>query len=493
MKLTVKNFGPIHKAEVVVKPMTVFVGPSNTGKSYLAMLIYTIAKAAARMEYRGIVHPLLIKKNFYEKEEVEEIISNDKIFAKLATGVFVQFVDNLRVLWKNEAPRCFGEEWKNITERESSSASVVISDDRNRIVLDLLSTGEYEFPQINSLFTEIKEQVSSRFEEYQDKEEYFDYITLLPGLVMDQFYYLFNFRSETTQHSRFRGGFIFREMSIGVKTHYLPAVRGGLMQSHRILVSAIVDRAPTIGLTGAEIVPFTGVLADFLQKLLNISGDHPGFISRKRQSQDTGKISKLSQEIEQKIIHGKIKIEMSETRYPNFRYQFNDGNKDTKDIPLIYASSSVSELAPIILFIRYYLSPDDVFIVEEPEAHLHPEAQRIIAGVLVELVNAGVRVIVTTHSDVIQEQISNFIHADDIPDAKVLNKKAKGRTLSKEKTGIYSFKAPAKRGSRTTVKAIKFDEQMGILTQDHLDVSSDLYNETVDLLNAKEGDDNDNI
>ena len=33
MKLTVENFGPIQSAEVdLLKPMTVFVGPSNTGK-----------------------------------------------------------------------------------------------------------------------------------------------------------------------------------------------------------------------------------------------------------------------------------------------------------------------------------------------------------------------------------------------------------------------------------------------------------------------------
>ena len=485
MKLTVKNFGPIRKATVDVKPMTVFVGPSNTGKSYLAMLIYAIAKAFESLEYRRFLYSLSVEEVFIKKEEVDEFISDDEKFAKFVDELLVKFVEFIRAIWKNEALRCFGEEWKNITERGSSSASVVISDDKNRIVMDLLSSGKDGLPRINSMFTEIKKQVSSSWEKEQDEDEDEDteYMTILTGLVMEQFYDLFNFVSETSQHSRFRGSI----------THYLPAVRGGLMQSHRILVSSIVDRAPTIGLTGAEIVPFTGVLADFLQKLINIDSDRPRFISRRRRSQDTEKVSKLSQEIEQKIIHGEIKIKKLVTRYPDFRYQFDDRNKATQDISLINASSSVSELAPIVLFIRYYLSPNDIFIVEEPEAHLHPEAQRIIAGVLVELVNAGVRVIVTTHSDVIQEQISNFIHADDIPDAKVLNKKAKGRTLSKEKTGIYSFKAPAKRSSGTTVKSIKFDEQMGILTQDHLDVSSDLYNETVDLLNAKEGDDNDNV
>ena len=41
MKLTVKNFGPIGEAkDIRISPMTLFVGPSNTGKSYLAVLLY---------------------------------------------------------------------------------------------------------------------------------------------------------------------------------------------------------------------------------------------------------------------------------------------------------------------------------------------------------------------------------------------------------------------------------------------------------------------
>ena len=44
LTLSVKNFGPIYSAEVELRPLTVFVGPSNTGKSYLAILIYALHK-----------------------------------------------------------------------------------------------------------------------------------------------------------------------------------------------------------------------------------------------------------------------------------------------------------------------------------------------------------------------------------------------------------------------------------------------------------------
>ena len=40
--LEVTNFGPIVEATVDLRPLTVLVGPSNTGKSYLAILIYAL-------------------------------------------------------------------------------------------------------------------------------------------------------------------------------------------------------------------------------------------------------------------------------------------------------------------------------------------------------------------------------------------------------------------------------------------------------------------
>ena len=44
LMLSVRDFGPIYSAEIELRPLTVFVGPSNTGKSYLAILIYALHK-----------------------------------------------------------------------------------------------------------------------------------------------------------------------------------------------------------------------------------------------------------------------------------------------------------------------------------------------------------------------------------------------------------------------------------------------------------------
>ena len=44
LKVGMKDFGPIAEGEIELKPLTVFIGPNNSGKSYAAMLIYSIFK-----------------------------------------------------------------------------------------------------------------------------------------------------------------------------------------------------------------------------------------------------------------------------------------------------------------------------------------------------------------------------------------------------------------------------------------------------------------
>ena len=44
LTISVKNFGPIAEGSVDLKPLTIFVGPSNTGKSYMATAVYAVMR-----------------------------------------------------------------------------------------------------------------------------------------------------------------------------------------------------------------------------------------------------------------------------------------------------------------------------------------------------------------------------------------------------------------------------------------------------------------
>lgn len=56
LELEVKDFGPIVEAKVDLRPFTLFVGPSNTGKSYLAVLIYALHRLFGAGYSRRLSH-----------------------------------------------------------------------------------------------------------------------------------------------------------------------------------------------------------------------------------------------------------------------------------------------------------------------------------------------------------------------------------------------------------------------------------------------------
>ena len=89
-------------------------------------------------------------------------------------------------------------------------------------------------------------------------------------------------------------------------------------------------------------------------------------------------------------------------------------------------------------------------IIEEPEAHLHPAAQRQMAEIVVDLINAGVRVMVTTHSDYFLEQLSNHVRLSKIAEADRKNKPA----LSEKDIAAYVFTSENQQG--TVVKRLDF-------------------------------------
>lgn len=62
-------------------------------------------------------------------------------------------------------------------------------------------------------------------------------------------------------------------------------------------------------------------------------------------------------------------------------------------IDLYNASSSIKQIAPLLLYLRYRAAPNQTLIIDEPEMNLHPEGQAKLLEALGMLVNLGVRVL----------------------------------------------------------------------------------------------------
>lgn len=87
-------------------------------------------------------------------------------------------------------------------------------------------------------------------------------------------------------------------------------------------------------------------------------------------------------------------------------------------VKLNYASSGQQEAVWIINLIAYHFikGKQAVYIIEEPETHLYPDAQRQIANFIALAKNMGNSVIVTTHSPYILGAFNNLLYAGNLAD-----------------------------------------------------------------------------
>lgn len=162
--------------------------------------------------------------------------------------------------------------------------------------------------------------------------------------------------------------------SIQREHYYLPAARSGILQGYKALVASIVKTAPLIGKKELPGIPrLSGAVSEFISSLITLSPDRKG------------RFYELAQSFENELFKGEIMVKSDKYLVPEIYYKFMD-----TEIPLYRSSSAISELAPLFLYLKYYVEPGSVLIIEEPEAHLHPQNQLILAKLLVRLVRKGV-------------------------------------------------------------------------------------------------------
>ena len=460
IQIAVENFGPIEKAEIDLRPLTVFVGESNTGKTYLSALIYALQRT-----FNGISRVpwspdriLQLYHVYYSRHPISSTqpLSEEtrKILKKLnLTGQPFKFSDSPQWLrdrlqsdlvnserFKDELRRCFdlesASELIRFTESQDDAMKVLLEvREENQI---LWSFGVYNSGSEVTTDGSVNEDTVLRHDDRMALRE-----TLDPR----------DWRQEPVRS--------FSWMA-PAESYYLPAARSGIMQSHGMIASSLVDRATRVGLEQfSEIPVFSGMIADFLKQIINYD-EHRWF------SDEMSGIVKI---LEDKVLCGEIEIRRPATGYPEFRYR---PQKSEQALRMSRSSSMVSELAPLVLFLRGVVRPGDTFIIEEPEAHLHPRAQTKMALTIARLVRAGVRVIITTHSDWLLEQIGNLVREGEV--MKLGKNKTEPATwLTKEEVGAWWFRTDE------PVKEIPFEHIAGIEPKEYGEVAEELYNRSVDL------------
>ncbi len=501
LEIEVQDFGPIVHAKVDLRPMTVLIGPSNTGKSYLAILLYALHRVFGAIgESPGPLRYGLWRSQIGSTvpERTEEATA---AFAQLARSVadiiqsredesavlglpdgIVEFLrlefDKLGGNISSEMLRCFGLDATDALVRKGSPERAFVAIRRHgpsdtdvleqRLSVDgrrakfitaipsqvHFRTAGLEQSYLRLGLLRMEEAISGR----SDDEDawpigYLESISSLMDLVLRQ---------------------VVGDLSL--RAFYLPADRTGVMHAHSAIVSAVVDSAPMVGLRPVTRTPLlSGVLSDFLSQLIRIDQrtDWQGTDRRPKVSLDIG------QQIEENILGGVVGIERTELiNYPQFTYR---PDRWKEGLPLMHASSMVSELAPVVLYLRHLVQPGNVLIIEEPESHLHPAAQVEFTRQLAKLVQQGYRVIITTHSEWILEELANVVQRSQLPPKELSTVSVSDAALTADQVGVWLFRNKIRpRGSE--VVEITLDES-SLYPSDFNDVAIALHNDWANISN----------
>lgn len=100
--------------------------------------------------------------------------------------------------------------------------------------------------------------------------------------------------------------------------------------------------------------------------------------------------------------------EYAVTRNDELYYVPRSGRRGVK-LSMDESSSAVRSLLDIGFYLRHEAKHGDLLMVDEPELNLHPENQRRVARLFARLINLGIKVFITTHSDYIVKELNTLI------------------------------------------------------------------------------------
>lgn len=260
------------------------------------------------------------------------------------------------------------------------------------------------------------------------------------------------------------------------RAYYLPADRTGLMNAHSTVVTALIQSATMAGIRRADPLPLlSGVRGDFLEQLVEM-------VSKRQRRSRHGRehLRRVGKGIEDGILGGAVKVGgLPGLAYPHFTYHPGGWKAG---LPLANASSMVSELAPVVLYLRHVVFPNDLLIIDEPESHLHPAMQVAFTHQIAEIARAGVRVIVTTHSEWVLEALGNVVGRAERTDRP--NRESGPVLLDAGDVGVWLFETTNGVGS-STVKEIALDPDTGLYPSGFDAVAMALHNEWAEAADAR--------
>ncbi|WP_295681229.1 AAA family ATPase [uncultured Fibrobacter sp.] len=438
MKLNVENFGKIKSASVELNGYAIFVGDNNSGKSYLMQLVYGLLDAFRYIHGIGDIpsfhlptdeKPMVVEQNFLQ-----------------------EYLDALNAWLEKE---------KNAIVKKTFNYEIAIG----RIWLS-----HNESSPVFSMKTAAKSIAASSKESKNDFSRYEFFVgtkSVLRWGVSNKITQKHKERVAKDTLCRLIVSHFTSKNVFGDDLLYLPACRSGLNLLYKEAVGEYASRDSFMESGDSDSLPPAkklGLTKPFLDYML--------FLMQYKEDEDNEQKNKsLISFVEKEILKGGHIISKND----EIQYITEDGLK----LPLHVSSSMVNEISPIRLLLSSRNRIKNIFY-DEIETSQHPKTQLQLARLLNRLVNAGFKMIVSTHSDTMAAAISNLVALSFAKDkerkCKVLGYE-KDDLLQKDVVHAYQF-IKDEDGRSVVTEIEKFNELgMGYDFSLFSEVSSKLFND----------------
>lgn len=416
MKFQISNLGPIGSAEINIAPLTVICGQNNTGKTYASYSFYGLCDFIRN----ALSFPL-------SDEAIDDLIENGEISfgLRLSQDFLDIYFEQASMRGGNLLPVFFAAPPSHF-KRSALKLSVDADEIRlpatfarsysigNAITLQMTKAKGSDFlsiAMINESLEPIKESQRGLIERAIGsviKEILFSEV--LPNIMFAS--------AERT------GALIFRDeltpekgKDIHSLVHSHPNDFDGLVED----VSSSLYPFPVI-----RNINFVKNLRTIALRRSPLAKKHPSLIS------EFDRISGGAYSADDKGVF------------------FSPADNPSLKLAMEESSSSARSLVLISFWLRHLAKKGDLLMIDEPEMNLHPKSQRLLARWVAMLVNCGVKVFITTHSDYLVKELNTLVmlrkrqKAEGI--AALMNKNgiSKEMLLNPKDYQVYVAKRPVK-------------------------------------------------
>lgn len=458
MKFKFEKLGLLDEAELELADLTIICGENNTGKTYATYAVYGFLRSWRRLLRRELVE--VIREIDPSKEE-----SYQFDLKTMFTGKLNEYLDNVSKKYITQLPEVFAT---NQTFFDGALIKVTVNEDISYLDIGYQQTIK-NGPDGNVLATLSKESDSEFLNVLVADNQWGKWalIEFIADAIVE-IVFAPHLPDTFIASAERTGAAIFRKELDFARTRMIEAL--GTMDTKEMTPFSLHQRMQAGGYAWPvrDNVDFIRQLEDVDKESSELADNKPELLSAFDM-----------------LIGGSYKV----IKDKGLVYKPKGNGKPS--FSMGESSSCVRALLDIGFYIRCKAKAGDVFIIDEPELNLHPKNQRALARLIARMVNAGIKVFVTTHSDYLVKEFNTLIMlAQKTNHTQAMQLRYKyddDELLKPERIRLYTTGVKQKPASGET-KATKINTLLPATIQADVGIEVITFDTTIDDMNSIQND-----